>query len=228
MLYTLSFYFLLFVIYSFCGWILEVCVFLVQNRKFINRGFLIGPYLPIYGFCSVLMVLTFGRYISTPLALFVMAGVICTAFEYITSYIMEKLFHARWWDYTGTPFNINGRVCLHNTLAFGLLGVLLLYIINPVLTQYLHNIPEYLLIAFSLSLLIVFIVDLVISFNIISKVKSTTTLVLKDNTEEISEKVKEILRNRSVWTKRLIDAFPDLKAIFQKQKERIKEQINKL
>lgn len=228
MLYTLSFYFLLFVIYSFCGWILEVCVFLVQDRKLINRGFLIGPYLPIYGFCSVLMTLTFGNYISTPLALFVMAGVVCTAFEYITSYIMEKLFHARWWDYTDTPFNINGRVCLHNTLAFGLLGVLLLYIINPVLTQYLHNMPEYLLIAFSLSLLIVFIVDLVISFNIISKVKSTTNLVLKDNTEEISEKVKEILRNRSVWTKRLIDAFPDLKTILQKQKERIKEQINKL
>lgn len=229
MLYTFFYYFLLFIIYSFIGWIMEVCVFFIRDKRLINRGFLIGPYCPIYGFCSVLMILTFGKYIATPFALFIMAAVVCTFFEYITSFIMEKLFHARWWNYTDVPFNINGRVCLHNSLLFGLLGVLLIYIVNPLLGENIKDIPQEQLIYFSSALLIVFIVDFVISFNVISKVKSTASnLIQKDNTEEISEKVREILRKRSVFTKRLIDAFPDVKAILVKQKDKIKKQISKL
>ena len=149
MLYNLSFYFLLFFIYAFCGWLIEVFVFLIKEKKLINRGFLIGPYCPIYGFCAILMVLTFGKYFSTPFALFVMAGVICTFFEYITSYIMEKIFGARWWDYSNISFNINGRVCLHNSLAFGILGMLLLYSINPFLENLLKQIPKEILICIS-------------------------------------------------------------------------------
>lgn len=227
MINTFLYYFLLFMIYSFVGWLMEVFVFLVQEKKFINRGFLIGPYCPIYGFCSVLMILTFGKYISTPIALFIMAAFICTFFEYITSYIMEKLFHTRWWDYSNVSFNINGRVCLHNSILFGLLGVALLYIVNPNLEICLALIPSNVLSVISASLLAVFIADNITSFNIISRVKATTNLVLKDSTEEITEKVKEILRNRSALTRRLVNAFPDLKTIWVKQKERIKEMTKK-
>lgn len=225
MLYTILYYFLLFIIYAFCGWIIEVTVFLYKEKKFVNRGFLIGPYCPIYGFCGVLMVLTFGRYISTPIAMFVMAAVVCTLFEYITSVIMEKLFHARWWDYSSEPFNVNGRVCLHNSLAFGILGVLLLYFINPFVEGILSSLPQNVVFILSVSSLAIFFADIITSFNVISRVKLTTSLVLKDNTEEITEKVKEILSKSSLLTKRLVDAFPDLKAIWESQKEKIKEKI---
>ena len=138
---------------------------------------------------------------------------------------MEKLFNARWWDYSDISFNINGRVCLHNSVLFGLLGMLLLYFINPAIETAILPLPQNLIIIFSVSLLLVFITDNIISFNIISKVKSTTTLILKDSTEEITEKVKEVLNKHSVLTRRLISAFPDLKTIIVKKTEKIKEQI---
>lgn len=228
MLYTISLYFLLFMLYSFIGWLMEVFVFLIQERKFINRGFFIGPYCPIYGVCSVLMILTFGRYVGTPIAMFVMACVLCTVIEYLTSVIMEKLFNTRWWDYSNVPFNVNGRVCLHNSVLFGLLGVALIYLVNPFFTWILDKWPHGLLIGFSMSLLLLFVIDNIISFNIISKVKETTTSIFKDSTEEITEKVmervtekaKEILRKGSFLQRRLLDAFPDYKAIWKKIKKK--------
>ena len=215
MLYTFLYYFLLFMIYSFIGWIMEVTSFLVTDKKFINRGFLIGPYCPIYGFCSVLMVLTFGKYTSTPLALFVMALVLCSVIEYLTSYIMEKLFNTRWWDYSDLLFNVNGRICLKNSVLFGLLGAALIYFINPTFSNILSIFPQDVLMCISLALLALFIADIIASFNIIARVKDTTNLVLKDSTEEITEKVKEILKSKSIWQKRLIDAFPNFKTNFK-------------
>ena len=218
-MYTFFLYFMLFIIYSFIGCIMEVLVFLFEDKKFVNRGFLIGPYCPIYGFCSVFMILTFHKYVDSPFVLFVMASLLCTVIEYITSFIMEKLFNTRWWDYTNVPFNINGRVCLHNSVIFGILGCLLVYYVNPFIQNLLYNIPADLLIGLSTALLSIFIADNITSFNVISRVKSTANTIIKDSTEEITEKVKEILRKKSFLNRRLLDAFPNLKSI-------IKEKIN--
>ncbi len=225
MINSMLYYFLLFLIYAFAGWIMEVILFLVKEKKFINRGFLIGPYCPIYGFCAVLMVLTFDKLTSTPFTLFIMAAFVCTFFEYITSYIMEKLFNARWWDYSQVSFNINGRVCLHNSILFGLLGLFLIYIANPFVEGLISQIPSDILPIISGILLVLFIIDNIISFNIISRVRTTTNAVIKDNTEEITEKVKNILLNRSLLSKRLIESFPNLKLVIE---ERLKEQKEKL
>ena len=88
-------YFLLFLIYSFIGWIMEICVTFYKSKKIINRGFLIGPYCPIYGYASIIMILYLNHYKDNPLTVFLLAVVICTFIEYIISYIMEKLFNAR-------------------------------------------------------------------------------------------------------------------------------------
>ena len=165
------------------------------------------------------MVLTFHKYMDSPFVLFIMASLLCTVIEYVTSFIMEKLFNTRWWDYSDIPFNINGRVCLHNSVIFGILGCLLVYYVNPFIENFLRNIPVDLLIGLSTAILSIFIADNVTSFNIISRVKSTANIILKDSTEEITEKVKEILRNKSFLNRRLLDAFPNLKSI-------IKEKIN--
>ena len=114
-------YFLLFMTYAFLGWLMEVTLGLIQSKKFVNRGFLIGPYCPIYGFGGLLITFLLQKYVNDPIVLFFMALIICGILEYVTSYLMEKIFHARWWDYSNKKYNINGRVCLDTIIPFGLL-----------------------------------------------------------------------------------------------------------
>lgn len=105
-------YFLYFIIYSFLGWFMEVCVSLWNKHKFINRGFLIGPYCPIYGWGCLAIILVVGKDTSDILGVFLKAILICSLLEYFTSYFMEKIYNVRWWDYSNKKFNINGRICL--------------------------------------------------------------------------------------------------------------------
>ena len=125
------YYFLLFIIYSFMGWIMEIIDNIIVKHKIVNRGFLLGPYCPIYGFGCLSLIFFLSNYKSDPIILFFMAIVICSILEYSTSYIMEKLFKLRWWDYTDKKFNINGRICAETMIPFGLLGTLVICIINP-------------------------------------------------------------------------------------------------
>ena len=95
---TVEPYFLLFIIYSMIGWAIEVLLQFIEKKRLINRGFLIGPYCPIYGFGAVVMTLILDKYQDNLIILFGMSMLICTVLEYLTSYIMVKLFRARWWD----------------------------------------------------------------------------------------------------------------------------------
>lgn len=115
---TIKIYFLLFFIYSVMGWILEITCKFIEYKKFANRGFLIGPYCPIYGFGALFITLFLGRYSNDIIALFVMTILICGVLEYFTSYIMEKIFKLRWWDYSRRKYNINGRICLDTLIPF--------------------------------------------------------------------------------------------------------------
>ena len=108
---TVETYFLWLMIYSIIGWIYESTLCSITNKKLINRGFLNGPYCPIYGSGAILVILILGR-IKNPVLLFFLGALVTCSLEYLTSYVMEKLFHARWWDYSQRKFNINGRVCL--------------------------------------------------------------------------------------------------------------------
>ena len=103
-------YILLFMIYSFLGWLMEVITVSVEAKKVVNRGFLIGPYCPIYGIGAVLITLVLSRYKYDPLVLFVMTMVSCGVLEYLTSWAMEVIFKARWWDYSHEKFNLDGRI----------------------------------------------------------------------------------------------------------------------
>ncbi len=223
---SIIFYYLLFIIYSFLGWCMEVIVCGIPSRKFVNRGFLIGPYCPIYGCAAIFMVLILHQYKDDLFILFVVSAVICTFLEYVTSFAMEKLFHARWWDYSNKKFNINGRVCLVNSMYFGILGCLLVHWVNPFFKSLLLTIPSIILNISGLFLFAIFIIDNIISFNIISKFKVATDTVRKDNTEEITEKIKGILEQKSILYKRLLHAYPNMKSMLIKKKEKIKEFMN--
>lgn len=219
-------YFLLFMTYSFCGWALEVFGKLIEKRRFINRGFLIGPYCPIYGFGALAITFLLRRYSDDAITLFIMAILVCGVLEYFTSYFMEKIFKARWWDYSQKKFNINGRVCLDTIIPFGLLGLFITYVSNPFFFNILNKLSFTWLAVLSSVLFVIFIVDNILSFNIISTVRTTTKGLYKelDNTEEITKKVKEILLSKSVLHRRLIHAFPRLESI----KARIKENTRKI
>lgn len=209
--------FLLFLIYSFIGWIIEVIVIGVQEKKFINRGFMIGPYCPIYGYSSIIMILYLNHYKDNVLTVFLLAVVICTVIEYLISLLMEKLFNARWWDYSNRKFNINGRVCLTNAFAFGLLGVFLVYVANPFLNSILTKVNPKILTIIGTILLIFFITDLLLSLKISFKLKNTVNKLKKDSTEEFSTKIKEVIESK-ILNRRLLKAFPRFKTNLIKNK----------
>ncbi len=223
-------YFLLFIIYAVIGWCMEVICKLIQYKRFIDRGFLIGPYCPIYGVGALLITFLLNKYTQDPVVLFVMAVVVCGILEYLTSYFMEKIYHARWWDYSNKKFNINGRICLSNLIAFGILGMFIMYISNPFLIGQLEKLTTtWLNIAFW-TILAIFVTDNILSGIINNSIKTTTKQLGEkmDNTEEITRKVREILQKKSALHRRLINAYPKIQAVKIKIKEKtrkIKEQI---
>ena len=190
MIYNIEIYFLLFIIYAFLGWLMESTLKTIQMRKFVNRGFLIGPYCPIYGFGVVGVTILFSNFHGNIILLFLLSTLICGILEYFTSYIMEKLFNARWWDYSQKKFNINGRVCLNTLLPFGILSVLILRYLNPFILNKLYLIPTNVLPYICVIIATIYIIDTCVSFKIISNFKDLNKQT-KDNTEEISRKVRE-------------------------------------
>lgn len=208
----------LFLIYSFIGWIVEVSAFLIQDHKFVNRGFFIGPVVPIYGTGGILITILLTKYQSDPIVLFCMGVIVCSILEYLTSYIMEKIFKTRWWDYSNKKFNINGRICLSNLLLFGIMGLVMVYLINPFLMDILNKIDPILLKCVVSILMVLFVIDFFVSFSVTSKIKNVGKVVLKDSTEEINAKVKEILLSKGKLTRRIIKAFPNFDIRFKQKK----------
>ena len=132
---------LYFIIYSFLGWCCETVYCSILQKKFVNRGFLYGPLCPIYG-CGALLVLYLLRDVrASILPLFLSGMVVTTILEYLTSVLLEKLFHMKWWDYSAMPFNINGRVCLLNSCEFGALSVFVIMVLHPAVTRLVGRIP---------------------------------------------------------------------------------------
>lgn len=207
-------YFLLFISYSFLGWLIEtVCCSVGQKKLVLNRGFCLGPYCPIYGCAAIGMILFLKKYLDDPIVLFVMSAVGASVLEYFTSYVMEKLFKARWWDYYDKPFHLNGRICLQNSILFGLLGVFLLCVLNPFYTNFLFKNPPIVRYVISSILLFVFVLDNVISFVTVFQIRSNAILLLQDSTYTISKQVREALSKNRVLKRRLLSAFPHAKVL---------------
>lgn len=213
----ISKYFLLFVFYSFLGWLMEVTQGYVRHKKFVNRGFLIGPYCPIYGYGAISMTLLLKGYANDPIVLFVMAIVICSILEYTTSFVMEKLFKIRWWDYSNRKFNINGRICLETMIPFGILGCLMIYFVNPFMFAIIDMIPSNLINIIAVILFIIYLVDNAVSITIISNLKDITLDVKGDSTEKVTKEVsKRVLAGQQTLYKRIVKAFSSFKVVRKK------------
>ena len=223
--------FLLFMMYSFLGWSLEVICKLIEKKKFINRGFLVGPVCPIYGVGAVSITILLDKYKNDILVLFIMAMLIASILEYFTSFIMEKLFNARWWDYSTRRFNINGRICLETLIPFGLLGLLITYVVNPFFYSLITDLSTNGMYILSIILFIIFITDLIVSYKVINNVKHTINKYELDNTLEISTKVRDILLKRGLLYRRIVKAFPNIyqtKEYWIKRREYINNKIENI
>ncbi|MCH5251268.1 MAG: putative ABC transporter permease [Lachnospiraceae bacterium] len=131
---SFDYYILLFFIVSVFGWLWEVALYLVNEHKFVNRGIMIGPYLPIYGAGALFLYLVLKRWEKKPLYVFVISITLCSALEYFSGYILEKMWGVKWWDYSEMFLNLHGRICFMSCFMFGVGGIFLIFFIIPIYT----------------------------------------------------------------------------------------------
>ena len=131
-----------FMIYSFLGWAMESTYVSINAKKWVNRGFINGPFCPIYGTGALLILLALKPVSDSILLLFLGGFVIATVVEYLIGLILEKLFHATWWDYSQKPFNIKGRVCLERSVEWGVLTAFVMRVVQPVIADFVAAIPR--------------------------------------------------------------------------------------
>ena len=204
--------FMYFIILCFIGYIVEIINVWIYTEEFtLDRGFLIGPYLPIYGMGSLIMTLTLSKYKNDIIVIFVMSMVLCCVLEFLTSYILEKIFGVRWWDYTDMKYNLDGRICLENALLFGLAGVIVIKVVNPILFGINNNTPDLVIIIIGIILSLIFIIDLISSVYIMTKLKiNTHKYSSKDSTKEVRKKIIDELYKHNNLTVRLLRSFPNV------------------
>lgn len=157
---SLSRVFLLFVAYSVLGWVSEVIYCSAIERRLVNRGFLKGPYCPIYGFGALSVVFLLEPFSQSVPLLFLMAILVTSLLEYATGWFLETAFKTRWWDYTRYRFNLHGRVCLLNSLLFGAMAVIGVRVIHPLLGAAVSRLPHVASEAFAATLASLMFVDL--------------------------------------------------------------------
>ena len=225
--------FLLFMIYSFLGWVVEVTKVSIKEKKIVNRGFLIGPLCPIYAVGAVLITWLTKKYENDIFILFILSTIICALLEYFVSYLLEVFFKVKWWDYSDRKYNINGRITLNNLLGFGLLGLTILLILNPFFMNLIDKLPNKIIYIMSTLIFGVFILDIVVSifitYHITNVTKEIITSTPKDSTNVIKSKVFKTLKD-NYFTRRIISAFPDIKIIkenFIKAGSKIKNKLKR-
>lgn len=229
-------YFLWLITYSFLGWLYESILCSVSQKKLVNRGFLNGPVCPVYGFGAILVIIVLGRETQSTIGLFLSGAVLTCTLEYITSWAMEKLFNARWWDYSNRKFQINGRVCLEGAVVFGLFATVLIKYIHPAVSSfYDRHFNLYQQIFISGGMMSLFIADIVVTvrhimilngrlekIQVYIEKKGKETLLKLEQVGNLGADMRTKLNtelesirpkvNVKFQDRRLLNAFPNLKS----------------
>ena len=185
-------YTLYFFIYAFLGWICEsiYCSFL--QKKLINRGFLNGPLCPVYGVGAVIVVISLWAYRDNMIAVFVLGMILTSVVEYITATVLEKLFHAKWWDYSNYKFNIHGKVSLLNSTMFGVLSVVVIKFVHPSILSVVDKINDTVLGLFVILATCLTILDFVITVQALNSLTAKLDVFsnIVDDMKRIHAKIK--------------------------------------
>lgn len=225
---AIELWFLWFVLYSFIGWVYESTLCSVTGKKLVNRGFLNGPICPVYGAGAVLVLLILQPLKGNPALLFITSALLTTSLEYLTSYLMEVFFHARWWDYSKRFLNIHGRVCLLGFAAFGAMSVLAVEFVHPwvsSLTARLSDVQRNVVCAV---LLFALASDLILTLITVAGLDERLRAVK----QRVGERMPRIAGLHAFQLRRLSDAFPHLHFTryheeWQQVKTRLKEKIER-
>ena len=189
--YTLGQWLLFFFLYCFLGWVWESCYVSARRRQWVNRGFLHGPLLPIYGFGAVLILwATIPVRQSLPL-IFLLGMLTATALEYVTGAAMEALFKVRYWDYSHQPCNLHGYICLTSSLAWGAFSILLVKVLHPPLEDLVLWLPAFLTDALACVLTVCTTVDTVRSFQAAMDLREVLTKLTEEN-EDLRRLAKRV------------------------------------
>lgn len=131
-----------FVIYAVLGWCLEVCFCTVNTGQLVNRGFLNGPVCPIYGFGMVIVITVLTPVADNIPVLFFCGALLTSALELVTGWVLKKLFHTSWWDYSDVPFNLGGYICLKFSIAWGVVAAAVMRLLQPVVAALVEAVPH--------------------------------------------------------------------------------------
>jgi uncharacterized membrane protein len=220
-----------FLIYAMIGYVVEVLYCSTFERKLVNRGFLSGPWLPIYGIGALLILIGTFKISFNFILVFIVTVVLTSLVEYIGSWMLEKFFGIQLWDYSTYPFNIKGRICLRNSFLFGLLGLALVYGIHPFVADFVGKVSEKTLSSGSHIIILVIGIDStksimsMLSFTRLlelyqkRKVEIEERLATLDSTsharlliERLKEERKELLDNLTKQAHSIMKRFPSLKS----------------
>ncbi len=153
------FYVWLFFLLAVFGWLWEGFLYLFKDDMYVNRGFLTGPWLPIYGIGGVMLEVLFHRWRDRPVLTFVSSMAVCTMLEYAAGWYLELTWGVKWWDYSAVPWNLHGRVCLYGSIFFGLGGLLLVWLVSPLFYSLYCRIPWRIQAGAGILLLLLFTAD---------------------------------------------------------------------
>lgn len=177
-----------FIIYSFFGWILESVYKTAHQKEFINSGFLAGPFCPIYGCGALIMYFILDRFHNNYILLFIFGFIILSILEYIVGLFLELIFKTKYWDYSEKKFNIQGRVCLINSIYWGILGIVFIKVIHPLVEDLISIIPNNYLIVFVSIIGAYILVDTIITATNLIKVNIKVFAI-----DDLNNKIKSRL-----------------------------------
>lgn len=187
--------FISFVFYSFLGWCFEMVHMGITTKEIVNRGFFNGPVIPIYGVGMMLIIFLLEGIKDHVLLTTVAIIAICSILEYFTSFLMEKLFKMRWWDYEKKPLNLNGRICFETMTLFTIMALIGIYKINPAFVKFISSLNTNTLIIISMILAILFITDAIFSFSMLNKYMNSEDYTPRgDKTPAIRRFTKDIIK----------------------------------
>ena len=218
--YNLQEWLLFFFIYCFLGWCWESCYVSAKQRHWVNRGFLNGPFLPIYGFGALAVLVSTLPVRETPVLVFVFGMLGATLLELVTGICMEKLFHVRYWDYSNQKFNYKGHICLSSSLAWGAFSLAMIYGFHKPIERLVMSIPFVWLDVLTTILTVVVAADFAVSFKTAMELRD-----ILDNMERVKDEMKRLQKRAEVIEAFLSEDFHDAKEQFVEDMQERKDQF---